>query len=185
MEDRKILKLLFARAENALTALADRFGKRLMSIAMNILGIPQDAEEAVNDTYLAVWNTVPPKSPDPLAGYVYKTGRNISMDKLKYNSAKKRDGRYDLSIDELAECIPSAALDEQVEARELGLAINRFLAALSTDDRALFLRRYWFGDPVKEIAKDLGMRQNTATVRLNRLRIKLRNALLKEGYLDE
>ena len=89
-----------------------------MSIALNILGIPQDAEEAVNDTYLAVWNTVPPKSPDPLAGYVYKTVRNISLDKLKYNSAEKRNGRYDLSIDELAECIPSAALDEQVEALE-------------------------------------------------------------------
>ena len=185
MDDKKILKLLWQRAESALTALAERFGKRLMSTAMNILGMAQDAEEAVNDTYLAVWNTVPPKSPDPLAGYVYRTGRNISLDKLKYNSAEKRNGRYDLSIDELAECIPSAALDEQVEEQELGLAINRFLASLSADDRALFLRRYWFGDPVKEIAKDLGMRQNTATVRLNRLRIKLRNALLKEGYLDE
>ena len=70
MEDRKIVMLLWQRSESALTALADRFGKRLMSTAMNILGIPQDAEEAVNDTYLAVWNTVPPKSPDPLAGYV-------------------------------------------------------------------------------------------------------------------
>ena len=185
MEDRQIVHMLRQRLEQAIDALAQKYGSRLQRTALNILEDPQDAEEAVNDTYLAVWNTVPPKSPDPLAGYVYKTGRNISMDKLKYNSAEKRDGRYDLSIDELAECIPSAALDEQVEARELGLAINRFLAALSADDRALFLRRYWFGDPVKEIAKDLGMRQNTATVRLNRLRIKLRNALLKEGYLDE
>ncbi|MBR6677748.1 MAG: sigma-70 family RNA polymerase sigma factor [Oscillospiraceae bacterium] len=185
MEDRKIVTLLWQRSESALTALADRFGKRLMSTAMNILGIPQDAEEAVNDTYLAVWNTVPPKSPDPLAGYVYKTGRNISLDRLKYNTAEKRNGYYDLSIDELAECIPSAALDEQVQARELGLAINRFLATLSADDRALFLRRYWFGDQVREIAKDLGLRQNTATVRLGRLRTQLRNSLLKEGYIDE
>lgn len=185
MDDKKIVTLLWQRAESALTALADRFGKRLMSTAMNILGIQQDAEEAVNDTYLAVWNTVPPKSPDPLAGYVYRTGRNISLDKLKYNSAEKRNGCYDLSIDELAECIPSAALDEQVEAQELGLAINRFLATLSADDRALFLRRYWFGDPIKEIAKDLGIRQNSATVRLNRIRMKLRNNLLKEGYIDE
>lgn len=185
MEDRKILKLLWQRSESALDAMSKRFGKRLLRTALHILGVHQDAEEAVNDTYLAVWNTVPPKSPDPLAGYVYKTGRNISLDKLKYNTAEKRDGRYDLSIDELAEYIPSTALEESVEAQELGLAINRFLSTLSADDRALFLRRYWFGDPVKEIAKDLGLRPNTATVRLGRLRITLRNALLKEGYLDE
>jgi len=182
MEDQKILKLLWQRAESAIDALAKKFGKRLMSIAMNILGVHQDAEEAVNDTYLAVWNTIPPKKPEPLAGYVYKTGRNISLDKLKYNTAQKRDGRYDASIEELASCIPGPALEDTVEARELGLAINRFLTTLNADNRALFLRRYWFGDSVKDIAKDFHLRQNTASVRLGRLRMQLRAFLVKEGY---
>ena len=185
MEDQKIVKLLWQRAENAIEALAKKFGKRLMSIAMNILGTYQDAEESVNDTYLAVWNTVPPKKPDPLAGFVYATGRNISLDRLKYNTAEKRDGRYDVSIDELANCIPAPALEETVEARELGLAINRFVGTLSVDNRALFLRRYWFGDSVQHIAKDLGMRENTASVRLGRLRMQLRQHLVKEGYDSE
>ena len=185
MEDQKIVKLLWQRAENAIEALANKFGKRLMSIAMNILGTYQDAEESVNDTYLAVWNTVPPKKPDPLAGFVYATGRNISLDRLKYNTAEKRDGRYDVSIDELANCIPAPALEETVEARELGLAINRFVGTLSVDNRALFLRRYWFGDSVQQIAKDLGMRENTASVRLGRLRMQLRQHLVKEGYDSE
>lgn len=185
MEDQKIVKLLWQRAENAIEALAKKFGKRLMSIAMNILGTYQDAEESVNDTYLAVWNTVPPKKPDPLAGFVYATGRNISLDRLKYNTAEKRDGRYDVSIDELANCIPAPALEETVEARELGLAINRFVGTLSVDNRALFLRRYWFGDSVQQIAKDLGMRENTASVRLGRLRMQLRQHLVKEGYDSE
>lgn len=185
MDDHKIIKLLWDRAENGLEMLAKRFGKRLMAIAMNILGIHQDAEEAVNDTYLAVWNTIPPKIPQQLAAYVYKTGRNISLDRLKYNTAEKRDGRYDVSIDELANCIPAPALEETVEVRELGMAINRFLGTLSPDNRALFLRRYWFGDSVQEIAKDLNLRQNTATVRLGRIRMQLRESLIKEGYVDE
>lgn len=185
MEDQKIIKLLWERTESVLEALERKFGERLMATAMNILGVYQDAEEAVNDTYLAVWNTIPPRKPDPLAGYVYKTGRNISLDRLKYLTAEKRDGRYDLSIDELANCIPAPALEETVEARELGLAINRFLGKLSADNRALFLRRYWFGDDLKTIAKDLDLRPNAASVRLGRIRTQLKEHLIKEGYVDE
>ena len=93
MEDHKIISLLWQRAEQAIEALREKFGKRLMMTAWNILGVWQDAEEAVDDTYLAIWNTIPPKNPDPLSGYVYTTGRNISLDRLKYNTAQKRDGR--------------------------------------------------------------------------------------------
>jgi len=185
MDDQKIIKLLWSRTERAIEALAKKFGKRLMTIAWNILGIYQDAEEAVNDTYLAVWNTVPPNKPDPLAGYVYTTGRNISLNRLKYITAEKRDSRYDASIDELAECIPAPALEETVEARELGEVINRFLWTINADNRALFLRRYWFGDDLKEIAKDLNLRPNTASVRLGRIRMQLREFLMKEGYVYE
>jgi len=181
VEDRKILKLLWERAERALELMAKKYGKRLMAIAMNIIGIHQDAEEAVSDTYLAVWNAVPPKKPDPMAGYVYRTGRNISLDRVKYLTAEKRDSRYDLSIDELANSLPSAALEDTVEARELGRLINKFLSMQNEDDRALFLRRYWFGDEVKAIAKDLEIRSNTASVRLSRLRNQLRELLMKEG----
>ena len=185
MEDRIIIKLLWDRAERALEMLARRFGKGLMRIAMNIIGVHQDAEEAVSDTYMAVWNSVPPQKPDPLAGYVYRIGRNISLDRVKYLTAGKRDGRYDVSIEELANCIPGPALEDTVEARELGRIFNKFLAMLNEDDRALFLRRYWFGDEVKTIAKDLEIRSNTASVRLSRLRKQLRQLLIREGYADE
>lgn len=185
MDDKKLLKLLWERAESAVEMLARQYGKRLMSIAMNILGTHQDAEESVNDTYLAVWNQIPPQRPDPLAGYVYKTGRNISLDRLKYITAAKRDNRYDVSIDELANFIPAPALDETVEARELGDAINRFLGTLNRADRVLFLRRYWFGDSMQEIAKDLNLRRNTASVRLGRIRIRLQEYLTKEGFGNE
>lgn len=185
MEERYIVKLLFDRAERALELLAKRYGKRLMTISMNIIGIAQDAEEAVSDTYLEVWNTVPPTRPDPLSGYVYRLGRNIALDRVKYLTAEKRDSRYDRSLEELENCIPTAALEQTVEARELGRLLNQFVGTLSENDRALFLRRYWFGDEVKAIAKDLGLRPNAASVRLLRLRGKLREVLIREGYEDE
>ena len=99
-------------------------------------------------------------------------------------SVRLRGSRYELSLDELAECIPAPALDEAVEARALGLAIDAFLDTVSKDSRVIFLRRYWFGDSVKEIARSLGMTQNAVSVRLNRTRQQLHTYLYKEGYLD-
>ncbi len=184
MEDRKILQLLLARVEDAIAVMAKKFGQRLLATARHILGNHQDAEESVNDTYLAVWNAVPPKEPDPLSGFVYKTGRNLALKKLRSNTAQKRNGTYDLSIDELASCIPGPALEETVEARELGRMIDAFLDTLSKENRAIFLRRYWFGDSPKEIAASLFLTVNTVNVRLSRMRNRLKDYLIKEGYYE-
>lgn len=182
MDDSKIILLLWNRAESALEALAKKFGARLFATARNILGSPEDAEESVNDTYLAVWNCVPPKKPDPLAGFVYKIGRNLALKRLRDNTAQKRNGTYDLSLDELAACIPSPALEETVEARELGRAIDAFLDTVPRETRAMFLRRYWFGDSPAQIARHFGMTAGAVTVRLSRTRAKLREYLIQEGY---
>ena len=99
MEDRKIVKLLFARAENAISELSRRFGKQLYRISYNILGNQMDAQECINDTYFALWNAIPPVSPDPLAPYVYRTGRNTALKRLHRETAQKRDSRYDVSLE--------------------------------------------------------------------------------------
>lgn len=184
MEDQKIIKLLFARSETAITALAKRFGQRLHQTAMNILGSLRDAEESVNDTYFAIWNAIPPAKPNPLAGFVYKTGRNTALNRLRANLAQKRNGTYDLSLEELEGCIPGSALEEQVEARELGRAIDAYLDTLTYENRNIFLRRYWFGDSVKDIAKAFALSQNTVSVRLSRMRTGLKDHLIKEGYYE-
>lgn len=183
MEDRKILALLWDRADRALDAMAKRYGSRLYRTARNILGRHEDAEESVNDTYLAVWHGIPPHRPDPLEGYVYRTGRHIALDRLRYLTAAKRDSRYDLSLEELEGCIPARALEETVDAIWLGKAINDFLGTLSETNRCAFLRRYWYGDDVKTIARDLELRPNTVTVRLSRMRNALHDQLEKEGYV--
>ena len=182
MDDRQIVRMLWQRLESALEALARKYGRRLLLTARNILGDDRDAEEAVSDTYLAVWNTVPPERPGPLCAYVLRIGRNTALKLLRSRTARKRDSRYDLSLDELGECIFTDTPEQLLDARLLGQAIDRFLARLSPDNRALFIRRYWFGDPVNEIARDLLLSQQAASVRLHRLRGQLKDYLIKEGF---
>jgi RNA polymerase sigma-70 factor (ECF subfamily) len=180
MEDRQILKLFLARAEGAIDALANALGKQLHAMAKNILSDPQDAEECVNDTYLALWDAIPPAEPDPLSAYAFRVCRNTALKRLRSKTAQKRSG-YEVSLEELAECIPDASADT-LDARELGRAINHYLATLSKENRILFLRRYWFGDSIPALAQLLGIRENTASVRLSRIRAGLKFHLSKEGY---
>lgn len=185
MEDKKIVQLLFARAENAISELSTRFGKQLHRIAYNILENQLDAEECTNDTYLALWNAIPPVSPDPLAPYVYRTGRNTALKRLHRDTAKKRDSRYDVSLEELNGCSPGEDVEQIIDARELGRTMDRFLESKSRESRYIFIRRYWFGDPVGEIAKELKMNENAVSVRLNRIRNSMKDYLMKEGYRYE
>lgn len=184
MEDKQIVVMLFARAEGAIEALGKRFGGPLLQIAKNILENFQDAEECVSDTYLALWNAIPPAEPDPLAPYVYRTGRNIALNRLHWETAQKRS-RYDLSLEELNGCLPGENLEQALDARALGREIDGFLAKQSEQNQYIFLRRYWFGDSVAEIAKALNLKENAVSVRLSRLREKLKAHLVKEGYVYE
>lgn len=181
MEDHQILDLLWQRSEGAVSALAQKFGKLLHRMAMNLLGSPQDAEECVNDTYLAVWNSIPPNRPEPLRPYVCRIGRNIALNRLRGNCAQKRSG-YEVSLDELAGCISAPRIED---GRALGQAIDAYLDTLNKDNRVIFLRRYWFGDTVKDIAKAFGMTENAVFVRLSRIRDGLKEYLIKEGYYYE
>lgn len=185
MEDRKILALLWDRAEQAIEALAEKYGSRLYQTAMNILDCHQDALECVNDAYFALWNAIPPQRPDPLAGFVLRVGRNTALKRLRWETAGKRNSAYDASLDELAGCLPGGTLEDAWDAKALGQSIDRFLGAQSRENRVIFLRRYWFGDSVKEISQTLGLQQNAVSVRLNRLRAKLKDYLTKEGYFNE
>lgn len=178
MDDRTLIQSLVDRIETVFEALAQRFGPRLTSIAMNILDNSEDTEECVNDTYLAIWNAIPPANPDPLAPYVYRTGKNIALNRFRAQHAQKRSG-YELSLEELAACIPAPNPD-----RDLGRGLNDWLKTLSKKDRAIFLLRHWFGDSVKSIAKGMAMTEGAVSVRLHRLKNQLKEYLTKEGYYE-
>ena len=182
LEDREIIGLFHERSEQAILELDRKYGAAVRKTAVNILNNRQDAEECANDTWLGAWRTIPPQKPDPLSAYVCRIARNLAIKRLRANTAAKRNGSYDLALDELEECIPSGedpAAD--LEVKELTAAINRFLDGLGYEDRYLFVRRYWYADSVADIADQTHGSVNRCSVRLFRLREKLRKSLQKEG----
>lgn len=182
MDDQRIISLLWQRSEEGISAAQERYGHRLQRLAGNILIDPQDVEECLSDTYLALWNTIPPKRPEPLGPYVLRLCKNIAVSRLRKNLAAKRCG-YEQALEELANALGGPTPEQITAERELGRAIDAFLDTLPEENRVIFLRRYWFGDGVKDIAALTGLSENTVSVRLNRIRHKLRTYLEKEGLL--
>ena len=185
LEDKEIIDLFYVRSEQAIGELALKYGRLVRRVANNILGDAQSAEECENDTYLACWNSIPPEYPQQLVSYVCRIARNKAVSIHRAMSAQKRNSLYDVSLEELRDCLGIAdSLEDELQTKELGEAINRFLGGLKAEDRLMFMRRYWFSDPVSEIAKRLKTSENRVSVRLFRTREKLRRFLKKEGLLQ-
>lgn len=184
MEDSAILDLFFARSEAAVEALAQAYGAPCLRMAQNILGSAEDAEECVSDGYLAAWNAIPPQRPACLRAWFFRVVRNRAVSRWRANAAKKRNSAYDAALEELAPVLPAPeATEDALDARELAALLDRFLDGLDKTTRVIFVRRYWFADPVEDIARDLGMNRSTVSVRLHRARNRLRDSLDKEGYI--
>ena len=184
MDDSKIVDLFFARSEQAITELSNKYGKLCMRVADNILGCKLDAEECVNDAYLGAWNTIPPQKPNPLQAYICRIVRNIAITRYHANTAAKRNSHYDVALEELEHCLFSPQTPESMlHAKELSHLLDRFLSNLDPRSRVMFVRRYWYADSVADIADAFRMRPNSVSVQLSRLRNKLRKFLIQEGYM--
>ena len=184
MKDHEIIALFFERSERAIIELINKYGAAIKNVASNILKDAQDAEEAVSDTYLTVWNRIPPTRPKYLGAYACRIARNLSLKRFYANTAEKRNSYYDVALDELEETIPAlSTVESTYDAKELTGYLNRFLKDLSKEDRYLFMRRYWYGDKVSDIAENLNVTPHKASVRLFRLRQKLQEYLKKEGMI--
>ncbi len=183
MDDAGIIGLLFRRSGDGIRELEARFGAGCMAIARNVLGNEEDAEECVNDVWLGAWNAIPPSRPDPLRAFIYRICRNQAVKRFHRNRAKKRGSSYDTALEELENTLACfESLEDTLSARELSRELDAFLDSLRERDRALFMRRYWYGDSLAAIAEDLGMSPNAASVRLGRIRRRLREHLIREGY---
>lgn len=182
MLDHEIIDLFFERSERAITELITKYGAAVKNVASNILRDAQDVEECESDTWLQVWKSIPPKRPDYLGAYVCRIARNVSLTRYRANTAQKRNSFYDTALEELEDTIPALdTVESEYDVKELRVYLNRFLQAQSRDDRYLFLRRYWYGDGIRQIADTMGITPHKASVRLFRLRQKLQTYLQKEG----
>ncbi|MCI9176552.1 MAG: sigma-70 family RNA polymerase sigma factor [Lachnospiraceae bacterium] len=183
MEDSRIIDLFFERSEQAIAELSKKYGAVCNRVAGNILRNSLDVEECVNDAYLGAWNTIPPRRPEPLLAYLCRIVRNLSITRYHANTAAKRNSFYDAALDELEECLASAkTVETEISAKELSDLLDRFLGTLDRENRIMFVRRYWYSDPVSSIAAAFHMSSNSVSARLSRIRTKLKKFLKKEGY---
>lgn len=183
MEDCEIVRLYYQRDERAIAETDQKYGAYCRYIADRILCDPSDAQEIVNDTYVKVWQTVPPNLPTSLKFYVGMLCRQLSINRYEARAAEKRGKEIPLVLDELQACIPDKSSGEDLaDTLALRDALNRFVKSLDERARLIFVRRYWYSSSVSEIAKGVGMKENTVSAVLLRVRKKLKIFLTKEGF---
>jgi RNA polymerase sigma-70 factor (ECF subfamily) len=179
-EDEKIIELFFARSEQAIRELDTKYGKVCYKLSHNIVNDRQDAEECVNDAYLGAWNAIPPAKPNPLLTYICRIVRNLSLKTYYRKEASKRRGSYTVAMEELEDCAAGQnTVEAELELRELTRMIEDFLDTLTVENRVIFVRRYWFADSLGELAGRVRLTEKTVSVRLTRIRRKLKQYLLE------
>ncbi len=183
MKDYEIINLYWERKEAAITASADKYGDYCHSISYNILHNVEDAEECVNDTWLGAWKSMPPHRPERLSTFLGRITRNLSLDRFKKYTAEKRGlGQTTLALSELEDCIPDkSSVEEIVDEQILVQKLNDFLYAQPEQKRNIFIRRYWYLYPIKDIAAAYNISESKVTSLLFRMRNDLKTHLQKEG----
>lgn len=184
MEDEQIVTLYWNREEAAIRETEAKYDRYLTKIAYNILADLEDSRESVNDTYLAAWESMPPHRPGILSTYLAKLTRRISIDLFRYRTRWKRvASEYAISLSELGDCVSGGNTTEEiVNVKLLADAIGIYLRTQSAEARTAFLARYYFLDPLKEVAASLGISESKCKSLLYRTRVGLKEYLQKEGF---
>lgn len=179
MEDSQIIALFFERSEQALRVLQDKYGGLCRSVVSKILPDRRDVDECISDTYLRVWSSIPPQHPERLDSYIARIARNAALDRHDYNHASLRNSALTQAYEELEYVLPSR--DGCLDTVMFRTFLNHFLRSQKKDARIMFLRRYWYGDSIQQIAAAFGCGEEKVKSTLFRIRNKLRDAMIKEG----
>lgn len=182
-EDQQIVRLFFKRSEKAITYTRQKYGSLCISVARRILSDPRDAEECVNDTYLHAWNAIPPEKPDSLKAFLARITRNLALDRYDYNTADQRNTALTEAFEQLEPwlTVKTGESEAELDSAEINRVLNSFLRKQTLEARTLFLRRYWYGESTRELAKACHMSESMVKSSLFRTRNKLRKELEKEG----
>lgn len=185
MKDKDIIALYFARSENAIGETDRKYGGYCRTLTYNILGNPEDSEECVNDTYMKLWELIPPQKPVKLGAFAARIARNLAMDMLDRFAAAKRGGHsHALAYEEISECVPSqVSVEDSADEHRLAELIERFVTSLPREKRTVFMKRYYHFCTVSEIAERMLISESKVKMILQRTRAKLKEYLEKEGIM--
>lgn len=183
MEDNAIIQLFNDKSEMAIHRTSEKYGSYLVKICMNVLNNKEESEECTNDTYFTAWNQIPPDQPRRFLPYLGKIAKNIALNRYDYLKASKRNNHFDVLLTELEYCISDVNQTENyILEKELAKAISNYLRTLEEKPRNMFVRRYWYSDSIRDIAKMFGISQSNVKVIMHRTRKNLKKYLEKEGY---
>lgn len=186
MNDEEIIKLFENRNQEAFLAVNQNYGFLCKNVIHKILVDHRDVDECLNDTWLALWNLIPPNHPNPLLSYILRIAKNQALKKLEYNRAVKRNNYYDATLEEIENHFSSlTSVENAMEEQILQKFINHFLAKEKKMDRIIFVKRYWYLESIDQISKECGKSKNYVSVHLHRCRERLKDALVKEGLFHE
>lgn len=182
LDDSALIELFFERSEGAILHTKKKYSALCRTIAYRVLGNVQDAEECENDVYLRLWDSIPPNRPISLKAYLSRIARNLALDRYSYNTAACRSSGLTQSFDELQPWLPAFDSDPErmVEAEHIRQVVNDFLRGQSQESRRFFLRRYWYGETIREIAQQCCVSEGKVKTSLSRTRERLRAQFEKE-----
>ena len=185
MQDNEIIALYFSRDERAISETQSKYGAQLRGLARRILYSSEDAEECENDTYMQTWNTIPPKKPSILAPYIFTICRRFAIGRQRKRMAEKRgsgQSEYTIAYDELSDVLSDGTAEDPADTIALREALDGFLSSLEGREKTVFLRRYYYLCPLKDIARDCSMGESAVKMTLQRLREKLKKQLISNGF---
>ena len=180
-KDDEIIELYWKRDPKAIEETQTHYGEKLGRLSFGILENREDAQECVNDTYLRTWNSIPPTRPQFLFAYLAKICRFLCFDVLDHKNAQKRSALVVELTHEMQQCIPDSRDEDKVQGEQIGQNITAFLRTQSKQDRLLFMKRYWYGVSIKDLAQQMQISESSAKVRLHRIRGRLKKYLESEG----
>lgn len=183
LDDGAIIELYFARDERAIDETDKKYHKYLFTVSYNILGIKEDSDECINDTYALTWSKIPPERPSSLKAFITVIIRNISINKRRTQRRQKREQTsFEQSFEELEGLIGEVMVERELEASRLSGAINGFLETLDKRKRYIFISRYYMGEPIDRIAQELSLSRSSVNKEIAAIKDELKAALEKEGY---
>lgn len=183
-EDEEIIRMYWRRDENAIRETDLKYGGYLFAVAYRIVRDRRDCEECLNDTYVGVWEAVPPAWPNALKAFLTTIMRRVAINRYHAGLRKKRiPSEMTVVLSELEDVLAGDGdVGEEADAERLGRVISDYIRTLSERRNFIFMSRYYAAEPLDEIARALMVSRSTVNKELAYIKKGLKERLIEEGY---